>query len=195
LSVLESREALYYLHDEYRDYFHPFFLDEYKLNGLRIDFVRFLAFLSQYNKNQSTYRLAYGYSKKMEKYYEEYIYSIVNEPEKSMFTSIKDIVGDGDYKERMVKLKESIEKIELEHNFTSIIDLDMYLFGLIYYTVFQNKKLKFDKTTSLKAEIIKKIHLFKENSNHKKTPSALVHIKDRVAYSINIYRGFLDEQA
>ena len=195
LSVLESREALYYLHDEYKDFFHPSFLDEYKLSGLRIDFVRYLALLSQYNKNQSTYRLAYGYSKKREQYYEEYIYSIVNEPEKSIFTSIKDLVGDGDYRERIENLKESIEKIELEHNFSSIIDLDLHLFGLIYFIVFQNKKLKFDQKTSLKCEIKKKISLIKKEKDgkHKKTPSALVHIQERVVDSITIYRGCLDE--
>ena len=83
----------------------------------------------------------------------------------------------------------------MEHNFSSIIDLDVYLFGLIYYTVFQNKKLNLDQKTLLKDKINGRIKSFKEDYYHKKTPSALVHIKERVDGSISIYRGFLDEQA
>lgn len=195
LSVLESREALYYLHSEYKDFFHPTFLDAYKVNGGRIDFVRYLAFLSQYNKNNNPNRLAYGYSKKMEKYYEEYIYSIVGGKEKSIFSLIKDYVGNGNYRDRLEKCKECIEELDLERNYSSIIDLDMYFFGLIYHTIFKNKKFDYSQKVVLKERINNKIKDLKDDYYHKKTPSALVHIKARVANSIKIYGDYLDEQA
>lgn len=194
LFVLESREALYYLHDEYTEYFHPSFLDKYKVNGLRIDFVRYLAFLSQYNNSSSVNRLAYGFSKKLEVYYEEYIYSVVNGIEKSKFTPIKDLFSDGNYKDSISKLKESIEKLEFEQNYSSIIELDMYFLGLIYYTVFKKKNIDFSHKIELKEKIKKKIGDFKNDEKHKKTPGALVHIKKRVENSITIYGDFIDEQ-
>ena len=194
LSDLESREALYYLQSDFKNFFHPDFSDNYKVKGKRMDFVRYLALLSQFKKsNHSAYKLARGYSKKMERYYEDYIYSIVGEKTESVFLKLEDTVGGKDYTERLENVRVSMETMGIDRNCSSIIDLDVYLFGLIYYTMFENKKLDFNKKNSLIDRISGKIAQFKSDYNHKKTPSALVHIKNRVIDSIAIYGDFLDE--
>ena len=56
LDELESRTSLYYLVPNLKDFFKPEFMDEYevKLSGdiKKLDFVRYLSLLSEYNKDE-----------------------------------------------------------------------------------------------------------------------------------------------
>lgn len=50
LTPQESREALYYINKNYKDFFAPDFCNNIKINNKKIDFVRYLSMLSQYKK-------------------------------------------------------------------------------------------------------------------------------------------------
>ena len=50
LTPRESREALYYINKDYKDFFAPDFCNNIKINNKKIDFVRYLSMLSQYKK-------------------------------------------------------------------------------------------------------------------------------------------------
>ena len=55
--------------------------------------------------------------------------------------------------------------------FTSIIDADIYLFGLIYYTIVEGKTISI--TEKIPFKIKEKVDAFKRNNKHIKSPSAL----------------------
>lgn len=79
--------------------------------------------------------------------------------------------------------------------FPSIIDADIYMFGLIYYILLKNKQLDATKKENLFNDLNTKINELKENPNtgylHKKTPSALKYLRQRILESINIYGKYL----
>ncbi len=64
----------------------------------------------------------------------------------------------------------------------------MYLFGLIYEIVFENKAINESKIEGLKQELTTKIKDYKDDYSHKKTPSALKYLRSRLEESINIYK-------
>ena len=89
LSIQESRKSLYFLKDGFDNFFETNAVRDLRVIQLTqpkdVDFIKYLALLSQYKKDGNANRLAFGYSgtKKsygtMEDYYEEYIYSVVGE--------------------------------------------------------------------------------------------------------------------
>lgn len=200
LSVQESRKSLYFLDETYSEFF-----ETEAVKGLKVkqptqpkdvDFIKYLALLSQYMKDGRGSRLAFGYSgtKKsygtMEKYYEEYLYSVVGERESILFEDFKNIFPDGDYHFRFNNLKKTIDSLFDTKEFTSIIDLDIYLFGLIYKIVFENKEIDLTKKPLLLKELTAKINRLKKDKSHTKTPSGLKHLRNRVSESIKIYNKY-----
>ena len=126
----------------------------------------------------------------MEDYYEEYIYSVVGESTSNLFASFSEIFSDVDYQSRYDSLGRIINSLIDNKKFTSIIDLDMYLFGLVYKVVFENKEIDLNKKTELVEELNTKIVDLKRNLAHTKSPSNLKHLKNRVASSIEIYNKY-----
>lgn len=76
--------------------------------------------------------------------------------------------------------------------FTSIIDADIYLFGLIYYTIVEGKTISI--TEKIPFKIKEKVDAFKRNNKHIKSPSALKYLRSRIQTSINIYKNYLISQ-
>ena len=92
--------------------------------------------------------------------------------------------------------------------FDSIIDCDLYYFGLIYLIIFENKNIDLEKWSDITKKIEKSIEEFKapyldkqgvptyelskavSRSFHQKNPSALKYLRERVEKSIAIYREF-----
>ncbi|WP_395047872.1 DUF262 domain-containing protein [Flavobacterium sp.] len=192
----ESRASLYFLDKNLGDFFDPkfvrFIISRSGSAESKADFVRYLSLLSQYIKDGNTNKVARGYKPKMETYYEEYIYSVVGENDSSLFVDFSTIFNDRNYSERFEHLKESITSLETPTQYTSIIDLDLYLFGLIYTIVFQNKVLDITKKDLLKEKLDEKIRLFKADPSHTRAPNALKYLKSRIDSSIDIYKTFLN---
>lgn len=159
-----------------------------------VDFIKYLSLLSQYKKDGKVDRLACGYSdsrgKSLESYYEEYIYSIVNDDATDLFEKFASIFPGGNYQERFNKLKQIIESLFDTKEFTSIIDLDVYLFGLVYKVVFENKSIDISKKEQLLDELKGVIQSLKRNDSHKKSPGKLKYLKERIKQSIEVYNKY-----
>lgn len=202
----ESREALYYLDRNYEKLFIPDFLKMFSKLEYKIDFVRYLALLSQYKKIQKYDELAKGYYRKMEKYYEDYIHFIISKDhnvkgdngidKSNQLVNFNQFIDlDKNWKERINKLSDYIPKlIKLDIKMPSIIDLDIVFFGLIYYVFFEDKIICFDREDEIKNDIKENIEECKNNINHIRNASAFVHLRNRVQKSINIYERFVKNE-
>lgn len=183
----ESREALYYLDKDLVKYFKPEFQNEILVNDKKIDFVRYLALLSQYENDKTVDNLAKKFARNMEAYYEKYIYVCINNEQDNGF-SIDNIKN---YESSFEKLKEVIVKWGFNLKRESIITVDIALFGLIYFIVFEKKDIDYDKKEEFKEKIIAKIKNFLKDDLHKRNPGALKYLRERVKCSIEIYKEFV----
>ena len=190
LLPLESREALYYLNKDLVGLFSPDFSEMISVNEGKLDFVRYLSMLSQYS-NEGKDKIARGYSKNMETYYENFIYSVVDDKKTKEFVKLSDIIPNLNYKSRMEKLRVVIDKMNLKTKYESIIDLDLYLFGIIYLIIFEGKQIDSNRYEELKLNIKKEIDNIRKGPLHIKNPSALKHLKQRIDRSINICEEYI----
>lgn len=197
LDELESRTSLYYLVPNLKDFFKPEFMDEYevKLSGdiKKLDFVRYLSLLSEYNKNEKKENVARGVnSSKMERYYEDYINAVVLDSAATRFKQFSSIFQDKNYASRMELLKRNIEKVELPKSFNSIIDLDVYFFGIIYISLFKGLEITVDANNvdTLKRRLQANIGIFKNNANHRKSPAGLGYLRSRLETSVKLYSRY-----
>ncbi len=197
LLAQESRASLYYLNDDLKGFFSPNQPNIKKLSinifntTAKADFVRFLALLSQYAKDLNTIKIARGKKSTIEKYYEEYIYSVVGEETSNIFKDFQLIFQNTkDYETRYSKLNTLLEELKIPYSYNSIIDMDLYLFGLIYEVVFEDNSIDVSKKSELNSDLQNKIGELKSSDTHKKTPSALKYLKLRIASSIEIYSKY-----
>lgn len=208
LSEIESRESLYYWKPKYEKFFHPDFSNSYSIKDSRMDFVRYISLLSQYIKNHNkTEGLAYGFARKMEMYYENFIYFIVGQNETTTFATLDKMLSmeieENEKKEnlenevlkecesRITNITNNLNKLDIEKKFKSIIDLDVTFFGLIYFSFLHGKNIDDSKKNALKSEINAKINELKNDGYHQNNPSAICHVKTRINCSIDIYRKYI----
>jgi hypothetical protein len=193
----ESRASLYYLDKNFVQFFDPDFCKDIKIrnsnNETKLDFVRYLSLLSQYYKENSTSRIARGYKPIMEKYYEKFIYSVAEEDSVTQtFDRFSTIFPDKKYNTQFDRLKQSIIELNIRNqHFSSIIELDIYFFGLIYEVVFKNKNIDFTQKAELKEKLDREIEQIKGNPSHRRAPSALKYLRHRIDASIEIYKQSL----
>lgn len=185
LSNIESRKSLYFLRENFDQWFSPQFAYSITINNAPIDFVRYLSLLSQYKLNRDATRLAQTYKTKMEKYYESYILAEVNSKDSSIFTCLLKSETQAKYQ----RLERYLETESFPKMFPSIIDADIYLFGLIYCTIAEGNAVSI--TENLCSEIVRKIQEFKRDPSHIKSPSAFKHLRERIRASIEIYSRHL----
>lgn len=196
LNEMESRESLYFLDPSKLNFFKPD-LQEYSIANMaernRIDFVRYMALLSQYKKDGKESHLAKGYGTraKIETYYEMYIYATVGERNSSTFTDFTTIFPDGNYQHRIDRLKHTMHSLSVPKQFGSIIEVDCYMFGIIYHIVILNQEIDTDKQDEIRQEINRLIESFKANPGHKKSPASLKYLRQRIACSISTYHRYV----
>lgn len=197
LQPVESRQSLYFLDETLKGFFEPDFgkevlLDAKQYGGVgRMDFVRYMSLLTQYHITQRYSSVAYGYRFKMEKYYEEYIYSVVGETPSDKFGNFEDMFPHKNYNAEINKLNTYIDQLGLKRIYSSIINMDMFFMGLIYYVVIQKKELNITDVEDYKRRIQLKIDGYKNDKYHSKNPAALKYLKMRMENSINFYRRYL----
>lgn len=209
LLPMESRRALYYLDSTFAKYFEPEFCEfiTIKNQNTKLDFVRYVSILSQYEyykrKNVSDAQifplLVKGYSKKIEKFYEDYIYFVAESSRKKSgkdedeihFEKFSDLFlgGMNECEEVLSKLKRNIAKMELPKSYDSIIDLDVYYFGLIYTVVFKKEDIKTSKISKLNTQLKAAIKEFKGNELHSNKPSGFKYLRERIRVSLEIYES------
>lgn len=217
LSAQESRRSLYFMNDKYKDFLDGKIENDDVLSSLsitenmqsnKIDFVRYLAILSQYKAQGFAGNVLKYYSSyaSRESFYADYVSFIVgieqeshedkfdgfemdktfpNECWKERFKVLKTIIA-----ELKEKLKSSKDKAK--SNFDSWIDADYYLFGLIYYVLFEDKKITL--TDSLIDELKSKINVIRQDklSSYSKSPNRLGYLRERLNDSIQIYAKYTE---
>ena len=158
----------------------------------KIYFVRYLSLLSQYHKENRVDKVSKGFSqKRLEEYYEEYIYSVVNEKSSDIFEPFDNIFPNRKFQDEFNKMKIAIDAIIPSTGFTSIKDMDVFMFGLIYQTVFKKHEVDLIKIEILKQNINSAIDIYKANEKHKKTPSLLMFLRERLSKSLEIYANYI----
>lgn len=184
----ESRAALYYLDDKLPNLFKPDYCKEITINNLKIDFLRSLSIVSQFKKRNNSQLVAKGYRNKMEEYYEKYIYATIQNKENDLFELLTN-----EYRENILeKLGNAIKMLGLNKDYTSIIDFDVYFFGLVYFVVFESKSIKYDDKNELSLKLTELINTFKGDYSHSKSPSCLKHLRNRLQKSIDVYRNYIE---
>lgn len=195
LNEIESRESLYFLDQSLT----PFFkakIGDYCVNTpsgkTPIDFVRYVALLSQYKKENKADKVAAGYGTRarIEDYYEEYIYDTVGERKSGLFQDFNSIFPNRDYAERLNKLNEILPMLSLPKEYCSIIEIDTYFFGLIYVRVVENKNVDTSKKDEIEVKIKNAITTFKHSERHEKSPASLKYLRQRIEKSIEIYKQY-----
>ena len=213
LSVMESRRSLYYMKSEYRRFFEGLLEDDSdvlcgiklveKLIPTKIDFVRYLSTLSQYKILGSSEKVLRWYSaySTRESFYGDYVSCIVGVEQEDNETKFDGFdfttVFPGDcWQQRFVILHDTINALRSnlglnkDNAFTSWIDADYWLFGLIYYVVFEGKTLKDDKS-GLVTEVQKKIKSKRGDEYYSKTPNRLGNLRERMKESIAIAKKYV----
>lgn len=210
LSALESRRSLYYLNADLLPYLEGQTTDNKdvlcniplidKMQPIKIDLVRYLSILSQYTTTNNPNKVLVGYSASStrESYYADYVsYLMGLEQEdremKFYWFSFEQTFPDNCWKERYDRLRKTIEKLKPmfklggkgKDAFASWIDADYWLFGLIYYIVFEGKVLKYD-LTGIDRAINREITEKKEWDYYAKSPNRLGNLRDRLGRSIEI---------
>lgn len=192
----ESRASLYYLNKDLEPLFDPDFMKEYKIktnNGFsRVDFIRYLALITQYLHTEDISMVGRGQKSRMEKFYEEYIYSVVSEKNQDKFGDFSETFNYN-YTPRLKNFKKNILNLPIKKVFKTIIDLDMFLFGLVFHTLFNNKTIKMDSSNELIKEIEEKSQEMKNEESHSRSPNNLKYLRLRLETSINIYSGYVNE--
>lgn len=217
LSAQESRRSLYFMNDKYKDFLDGKMENDDVLSSLtinenmqsnKIDFVRYLSILSQYKAVQenawSVLKYYSSYASR-EAFYVDYISFIINieqESHEDKFNGFNmEIIFPNDcWKERFKTLKaktaELKEKINLKKektksNFDSWIDADYYLFGLIYYVLFEN--LNVNLTDSLINDLQTAIEEKRKDTSYSRSPNRLGNLRERLNDSIQIYKKYTTE--
>ena len=196
LTRLETRKSLYFLKEELKDFFSPEFIDKYKIvtsskeSGL-IDFIKYLSILSQHRGNNGNL-LNYGGKNwdKNESFYRKYIKAVVDNIDTSGLKFNLSYPTPAYNSTRMDNLKSTITKLSLSTSYVSIIEMDMFFFGLVYEILFLNKRLDETKKEDLKKELETEIQNLRNTENHKYNPHALKYLKARINASIDIYKKY-----
>lgn len=103
-------------------------------------------------------------SQKWRKYYEEYIYAVVNDKNNGVFVQFSTIFPDKDFAPRITLLNDTLNELGYNQlHFKSIIDSDVYMFGLVYNTVIEGNNIDFTRKDALMRELKNKISSFKRN--------------------------------
>ena len=105
------------------------------------------------------------------------------------------------WKERFKILKEKITELKkilysakgkTKSDFDSWIDADYYLFGLIYYVLFENKNINLND--SLISELKSIVDLKRQDkfSSYSKSPNRLGNLRERLDDSIQVYAKYTE---
>ena len=214
LNPMESRMALCFQNPEYAYYFEGKCVDGTDvlsmlrvmsaLKPVRIDFVRYLAILSQYVASQNdAKKVMEGYSaySKRESYYADYVSYVIGLRQEYLdkkfleFDFLKNF-PNGCWKKRFETVKDVIEKLtpvmhlNEQGAFLTLYEADVWLFGLLYYVLFEGKKLN-GYLSEIKYEIERFIEKQEKDPVFKKNPNRIKYVRNRLEGSCEIYSHYV----
>lgn len=82
-------------------------------------------------------------------------------------------------------------QLDVPQTFTSIINMDVYFFGLVYFILFEKKSIDTSKKEDLKSEIESVIQEFRENAGHSNAPAQFQYMRQRITKSVETYQKYL----
>ena len=192
----ESREALYWLRPEIVEFLNPSQFKDIKVNKTKMDFARSLAFVAEahnylqnldYNPETIKVALGYGRSRKFEEYFEKFAYSVIDNKRSNTFGKFNEIFTK--YKEDIDRLYTVYKGLDFPLEFNGLVELDYYMFGLLYWVLFKKCSLDLSKKEELKRKLNEKIVLHKEEY---RSTRLLGSIRRRLKDSIDLYEDFLE---
>lgn len=198
LSGQESRKALYYLDSDIVPLFDAKCYERTKViqdnKPMGYDFVRCLAFLSQYKKQNTEAHIAVKCyrQEQLEQLYEDYINAVVEDRDSARFGKFSLLIGKENISQRMQKLTRYVEALGYAKQYTTIIEADLYNFGLIYYVVVCGYTLKEDQYNELKNAITAKYDVIKAVDAHRRSPGKVTYLRTRIKESISVYKDYVN---
>ena len=184
LTPQESRAALYYQGGNYQTELEPEFCKGITANNSPMDFVRSLTLLSNYNKVGAK-KTAMGFSNvgNRETLYEEFVLSyVLKEPDNEKF-----LLDRAHYADNLEKLKRAFDDLGLkDRKCATIIELDYYFNGLIYFQLVKGLDYDLTKWNDTKTAIEALINGV--DDKHKNHPGQLQHLRKRIEESVNAYK-------
>ncbi len=196
LLAIESRRSLYFLNERFEKFFEPDFADKYYVNLVgekqRLDFTRCLCLMSAYKQLNQVNKVARGFSgRRIEEYIERYIYSIVEHEYEHIFGKFSDIFHDDNFEDDIQRLKDTLEQLRLPKDYPSIINMDMYFFGLIYHVLLCHEKIDVRRGVQLKQVIESAISSLRDEGSHAQAPAQFQYLRKRIKHSVDIYNSFV----
>ena len=215
LLPIESRRSLYYVKNNLKNYFEGKLDDNSDvLCGItlvenmatrQIDYVRYLSILSQYKvagKNENKVLVGYSAYAQRENYYSDYVSYVVgidqeDRTDKFNGFDIEDVFPNNCWQTRFVSIQSKIEvlkdkmNLDSKNRFTSWIDADYWLFGLIYWILFEGKEI--NDGEGLITKLTDKISSKKSLESYSRSPNRLGNLRERFADSIEIYKDYIVE--
>ena len=196
LMAIESRRSLYFLNERYEQLFEPSFVAKYHVNLVgekqQLDFARCLCLMAAYKTLGSEDKVARGYSgKKLEVYIENYIYSVVSSEYEDVFGKFSNIFPNGNFEADVKHLKEDLEQLNFPDEYSSIINMDVYFFGLVYHVLFCHHRIDTTRKVGLKRKLDAQISSFRGEDKHAQVPAQLQYLRKRILKSIEIYNDYL----
>lgn len=195
LLAIESRRSLYFLNETLEKYFEPDFVNEYYVKVVgetqQFDFARYLCLIAAYNKLRNVNKVARGFSgRKIEKYIESYVYSVVDKKYEDSFGKFDEVFVNDDFTADMTVLRGMLNDLDIPKDFPSIINMDIFFFGLIYEVMFRHKKIDITKKNELSNRLQEKINELRHEANHSQTPALLKYMRKRISDSLDIYSEY-----
>ena len=203
LSEQDSRRSLYFLKKGLNNLFEPDFAERVTLRSYskvgvasHMDFVRYLALISNYIAMRDYAKVARGRKKTFEKFIEEYIAFVVSkESDTGLFAPFTTNENHYEWTTSLANLSAAIIELGIGREYASIIDMDAYVFGLVYWIFFRAKFVDMERASELKNAIESKIREYKDNEVHKRSPGLLKYLRQRMEDSISVYENFLHNEA
>lgn len=196
LLLTESRKSLYFIKEGLCAYFNPDFVEDYGVQPTAgpkqtADFCRYLCFMAAYNKTQRVKMVARGYSYDIEPYIINYINSVVSGEYEHLFGKFTDVFANGDFAPQIESLRRSLTELDVPKTFSSIINMDVYFFGLVYFTLFKKKAIDTTKKEHLTRDLESVIQSCREHSGHSNAPAQFQYMRLRIEKSVQTYQKYL----
>jgi len=201
LKELDSRRSLYFLKQDYDKFFDPDFLHDIfhvttfgNAKKERLDFVRYLSLVAEYSKRNNYIGVGRGSRKAPEKYYESYVSTVVGTDSDERFEILSLTIAKGQPIPQIERFKMEYSILGLPKEYTSIVDMDINFFGLVYWVLQKGRSIRRDGCEALREKLRQKAESIKADASVSKSPSALKNLQNRMKLSINIYEDFLVDE-
>lgn len=195
LKPYESRRSLYFLDESFLPLFDSDCLNQYKIKTVPADFLRYIAILSEFHKNNNYKTIAesFGAKEKKEAYYSKYILDTIGGDD-SRFRLPNIFLHNGDITGSINILKQNLVTLKIPQKYESVIELDLFLFGLIYYSMSLGKVFREENADKVRSLVNKQISIVDKDPRHKKEPNAWKFVRDRLNRSLRAYKQLFDDE-